>query len=155
MSEKEARTAQVKSHEALMKGAFASETAATVAAAIIYEEGEGSSLPLPDAPFEATETIVARTFGAETLYREGKGKTIVIDPGSFTCPAALTNAAAVALSRCSVWTATFTRFSEASKASITTATRCIVAGSSSATALHTCPTSCSLVAAPSARPMYC
>lgn len=86
MADREQRKEQAEKHNALMKGAFASETAATVDAAIIYEEGEGRTLELPEAPFEATETLVTTAFVPEALYRFGKGKCAVVDPASFTRP---------------------------------------------------------------------
>ena len=86
MADRDERKIQAEKHNALMKSAFASETAATVEAAIIYEEGEGRELKLPEAPYQATETIVTRSFAPEALYREGRGKTAVVDPASFTRP---------------------------------------------------------------------
>lgn len=86
MADKEQRKEQAQKHTSLMKGAFAGETAATVEAAVIYEEGEGRSLELPDPPFDATETIVTTAFMPEALYRFGKGTSAVVDPASFTRP---------------------------------------------------------------------
>lgn len=86
MADKEQRKEQAAKHNALMNGAFASETKATVEVATIYEEGEGRALQLPDAPFEATETIVTPLFAPAALYRFGKGKCAVVDPASFTRP---------------------------------------------------------------------
>lgn len=86
MADREQRKEQAEKHNALMKGAFASETAATVEAATIYEEGEGRALELPEAPFEATETLVTTAFVPEALYRFGEGKCAVVDPASFTRP---------------------------------------------------------------------
>lgn len=86
MADRDQRREQAAKHNALMKGAFAGETAATVEAAIIYEEGEGRSLELPDAPFESTETLVTTAFVPEALYRFGTGKSAVVDPASFTRP---------------------------------------------------------------------
>lgn len=86
MADKEQRKEQAEKHNALMKGAFAAETAATVEAAVIYEEGEGRSLDLPEAPFDATETVVTTAFMPEALYRFGKGACAVVDPASFTRP---------------------------------------------------------------------
>ncbi len=84
---REERKAQAAKHEGLMKGAFAQDTESTVAAAIIYEEGEGRELPLPDpAPFEATETKVVTSFAPEAIRRYGQGKVAVVDPASFTRP---------------------------------------------------------------------
>lgn len=86
MADREQRKEQAEKHNALMKGAFASETAATVEAATIYEEGEGRALELPEAPFEATETLVTTAFVPEALYRFGEGKCVAVDPASFTRP---------------------------------------------------------------------
>lgn len=86
MADRDQRKEQAEKHTALMKGAFASETAATIEAAIIYEEGEGRSLELPDAPFETTETMVTTAFVPEALHRLGSGKSAVVDPASFTRP---------------------------------------------------------------------
>lgn len=86
MAEKEERAAQAAKHSALMRGAFASETAATVDAARIYDEGEGRALELPEPAHEGTETVVTRAFAPEALYRFGKGKTVLVDPASFTRP---------------------------------------------------------------------
>lgn len=86
MADRDQRKEQAEKHTALMKGAFASETAATIEAAVIYEEGEGRSLELPDAPFETTETMVTTAFVPEALHRLGSGKSVVVDPASFTRP---------------------------------------------------------------------
>ena len=86
MADRAERKNQAAQHNALMKGAFASETAATVEATVIYEEGEGRTLDLPEAPFDATETIVTTAFAPEALYRFGAGKTAVVDPAAFTRP---------------------------------------------------------------------
>ena len=86
MADREERKNQAIQHESLMKSAFASETAATVEAAVIYEDGEGRALDLPDPAFDATETIVTTSFAPEALYRDAEGKTAVVDPASFTRP---------------------------------------------------------------------
>lgn len=86
MADRDQRKEQAEKHNALMKGAFAGETAATVEATTIYEEGEGRALELPEAPFEATETLVTTAFAPEALYRFGEGKCTVVDPASFTRP---------------------------------------------------------------------
>lgn len=85
MPERDERKALAAKHLALMKGALASETAATVAAAVIYEDGEGRELPLPEAAFETTETVVTSAFAPAAL-RDARGKTVVVDPASFTRP---------------------------------------------------------------------
>lgn len=86
MVDREERKVQAEKHSGLMRSAFAKETAACVEAAVIYEEGEGRSLELPDASFPTTETYVVTSFAPEAIYRDGKGKTAVVDPVSFTRP---------------------------------------------------------------------
>lgn len=85
MPEREERRAQAAKHLALMKGAFSTETEATVAAARVYEDGEGRELPIPEAVFETTETFVTTAFAPAAL-RDARGKTVVVDPASFTRP---------------------------------------------------------------------
>lgn len=85
MPDRDERKALAAKHLALMKGALASDTAATIAAATIYEDGEGRELPLPEAAFEATKTSVTTAFVPAAL-RDARGKTVVVDPASFTRP---------------------------------------------------------------------
>src|SRR5699024_805186 len=73
MADREERRAQAAKHEALMRGACASDTEATVAAATVYEDGEGRTLPVPQAAFEETEMVVTTAFAPEALVRFGKG----------------------------------------------------------------------------------
>lgn len=82
---REERKAQAKKHLGLMRGAFASDTAKTVEACVIYEDGTMRSPELPEAPFESTETIVTTKFAPEVL-REAQGKTLLVDPTAFTRP---------------------------------------------------------------------
>lgn len=84
--QREQRRAEAVRHSGLMKAAFAAETAETVENAVIYEEGEGRELPLPEPTAEATETLVVTSFAPEALYRDGKGKCAVVDPANFTRP---------------------------------------------------------------------
>lgn len=86
MADRDERREQARKHLALMKGALAGEAAKTVEAAVIYEDGEGRELELPEPPFEATETMVVTSFAPEALYRNGKGKTAIVDPASFSRP---------------------------------------------------------------------
>lgn len=86
MADRDERREQARKHLALMKGALAGEAAKTVEAAVIYEDGEGRELQLPEAPFEATETKVVTSFAPEALYRDGSGKTVIVDPASFSRP---------------------------------------------------------------------
>ena len=86
MADRDERREQARKHLALMKGALASDADKSVEAAVIYEDGEGRELELPEPPFEATETLVVTSFAPEALYRHGKGKTAVVDPVSFSRP---------------------------------------------------------------------
>lgn len=85
MPTRDERKALAKKHNALMKGAFASETAATVAAAIVYEDGEGRELELPEPAQESTSTEVTTKYAVNALY-DAKGKVAIVDPVSFTKP---------------------------------------------------------------------
>lgn len=86
MADREERKAQAAKHISFVKGVFASETKATIEAAVIYEEGEGRELSIPEASSEATETMVTTAFIPEAMVRFAKGKTVVIDPAGFTRP---------------------------------------------------------------------
>ncbi|WP_165046109.1 TIGR02452 family protein [Adlercreutzia sp. ZJ138] len=86
MADRDERKAQAAKHSALMRGAFASDTEATVSAAVIYEDGEGRELAVPEADNDATEVVVTTSFAVDAVYREGKGKTVVVDPAAFTRP---------------------------------------------------------------------
>ena len=85
MVDRDERRIQAAKHLALMRGAFSTETEATVAAATIYEDGEGRELPLPEAALESTETSVTTSFAPAAL-RDAVGKTAVVDPTTFTRP---------------------------------------------------------------------
>lgn len=82
---REERKAQAKKHLGLMRGALASDTAKTVEACVIYEDGTMRSPELPEAPFEKTQTVVTTKFAPEVL-KEATGKTLFIDPTAFTRP---------------------------------------------------------------------
>ena len=82
---REARKKEAARHTGLMKGVFGSDIAATVEAALIYEDGDGRSLELPEAAFDATKTSVTTAFAPAAL-QEAKGRAAVIDPCSFTRP---------------------------------------------------------------------
>lgn len=85
--QREERKREAARHTGLMKAAFGSEAAASAENAVIYEEGEGRELPLPEDPAaETTETLVVTSFAPEALYRDGKGKCAVVDPANFTRP---------------------------------------------------------------------
>lgn len=69
---------------ALMRGAFASETKATVEAARVYENGEGRELPVAEGDGE-TATSVTTDFAPKAVF-SAQGKVVVVDPCSFTRP---------------------------------------------------------------------
>ena len=86
-AQRQERRDQAAKHSSLMKGAFASDTAKTAEGAVIYEDGQARTLPLPDeAPFESTATVVTTAFAPEALFRFAKGKTLMVDPASATRP---------------------------------------------------------------------
>ena len=145
MAEKEERAAQAAKHNALMRGAFASETAATVEAARVYDEGEGRALVLPEPAHEATEAVVTRAFAPEALYRFGKGKTVLIDPASFTRPGGAYEDGSFGPEQIlSVRKATCIRCSAASRKPSTTPTAITAAASCSRIVPRICPMSRSL-----------
>lgn len=84
--EREERREAAAKHEGLMKATLAKEARGTVDAAVIYEEGIGRELPLPEPVTEATETRVVTSFAPEAIWRDGKGRVAVVDPASFTRP---------------------------------------------------------------------
>ena len=83
---REERREAAAKHEGLMKATLAKEAQATVDAAVIYEEGVGRELPLPEPAAETTTTKVVTSFVSEAVYRDGKGRIAVVDPASFTRP---------------------------------------------------------------------
>lgn len=85
MPTRDERRDEAAKHLALMNGAFAAETQATIDSAIIYEDGEGRALELPEPAFETTKTLVTTQFAPAAVHR-AQGKTLVVDPTSFTRP---------------------------------------------------------------------
>lgn len=86
MPTRDERRAAAAKNLALMRGAFATETAATVENAKIYEDGEGRELPLPEIEDgTATTTSVTSDFAVKALHG-AQGKTVLVDPCSFTRP---------------------------------------------------------------------
>ena len=85
MPTRDERRAEVAKHLALMKGAFAKETQATIDAAVVYEDGDALALELPEPTAEATETQVTTDF-TTTALRRAQGKTVIVDPVSYTRP---------------------------------------------------------------------
>lgn len=85
MPTKEERASEAKKHNGLVRGVFASEIENAIESAVIYEDGEGRELPIPEARFEETRVGVAWDSLANVI--EGAaGKVCVLDPASFTRP---------------------------------------------------------------------
>lgn len=84
MSTRDERRDAAAKNLALMRGAFASETKATVEAARVYENGEGRELPVAEAEGETT-TSVTTDFAPKAVFG-AQGKIVVVDPCSFTRP---------------------------------------------------------------------
>ena len=86
MPTRDERRAAAAKNLALMRGAFAKETATTVENAKIYEDGEGRELPLPEVEEgAATTTRVTSDFAVKALH-SATGKVLLVDPCSFTRP---------------------------------------------------------------------
>lgn len=79
------RQKEAAKHVALMRGVFASDIAETVEHCVIYEDGEGRALTLPDAPFEKTATSVTTAFATAAL-QQIDGHVALVDPCGFTRP---------------------------------------------------------------------
>ena len=82
---KEARKKEAQKHLGLVKGLFATETARTVEGAVLYEDGEGRDLPIPEPRFESTAVSVEWADGA-SVASKAKGKVCLLDPASYTKP---------------------------------------------------------------------
>ena len=85
MPTKDERKLEAEKHNGLMRGVFAKETASGIEAAVLYEDGVGRELALPEARFEET-TIEVRLVGAERALLQARGKACVIDPASYRYP---------------------------------------------------------------------
>ncbi len=85
MPTKEERKVEAEKHLGLVKGLFASETAATIEGAILYEDGDGRELELPEPRFEQTDVVVEWGQLADAVMH-AKGKVCVIDPASYRYP---------------------------------------------------------------------
>ena len=85
MATKEERQVEAKKHNGLVRGVFASETEEAVESAVIYEDGEGRELELPEPRFEKTQVGVAWDALANVV-ESATGKVCVLDPASFTRP---------------------------------------------------------------------
>ena len=85
MPTRDERKAEAKKHLGLVKGVLANESARTVQQAVLYEDGEGRDLPLPEPRFDQTEILVERT-DAVTAVVQAKGKACVLDFASYRNP---------------------------------------------------------------------
>ena len=85
MPTKDERKVEAKKHNGLVRGVFEREIQEAIETAVIYEDGDGRELDLPEPRFEQTQVGVAW----DTLARvvEGAtGKVCVLDPASFVRP---------------------------------------------------------------------
>lgn len=86
MPTRDERRAAAAKNLALMRGAFAGDTAKTIENAKIYEDGEGRELELPEVEEGAvTTTSVTSDFAVKALHAT-HGKVVLVDPCSFTRP---------------------------------------------------------------------
>ena len=86
MPTRDERRAAAAKNLALMRGAFAGDTAKTIENAKIYEDGEGRELELPEVEEGAvTTTSVTSDFAVKALHA-AHGKVALVDPCSFTRP---------------------------------------------------------------------
>lgn len=86
MPTRDERRAAAAKNLALMRGAFAGDTAKTIENAKIYEDGEGRELELPEVEEGAvTTTSVTSDFAVKALHA-AYGKVVLVDPCSFTRP---------------------------------------------------------------------
>lgn len=85
MPDREQRKREAAKHIAFVKTVFGSETKASIDGAIIYEDGEGRELELPEPAFEQTETRVSGAFPATVVF-DSQSKTGVVDACAFTRP---------------------------------------------------------------------
>ena len=86
MPTRDERRAAAAKNLALMRGAFAGDTAKTIENAKIYEDGEGRELELPEVEEGAvTTTSVTSDFAVKALHA-AHGKVVLVDPCSFTRP---------------------------------------------------------------------
>ncbi|WP_350454255.1 TIGR02452 family protein [Slackia heliotrinireducens] len=85
MPTKEERAKQAAKHLAFVNTVFASDTAASIEATVIYEDGDGRELAVPEPRFEATATDATTDFTVTALFK-AQGKVAVVDPCAFTKP---------------------------------------------------------------------
>lgn len=81
-----ARAAEAKRHIATMNVVFSEQTKASAAAAVVYKEGAGRALDVPEARFEATRVQTLRMDAVEAVMGIAGEKPAVLDFASFTNP---------------------------------------------------------------------
>lgn len=85
MPTKEERAAEAKKHNGLVRGVFESDIKAAIASAVIYEDGDGRELELPEARFEETQAVVMWEPIARAV-EHASGKVCVLDSANFRNP---------------------------------------------------------------------
>ena len=85
MPTKEERRKEAARHTGMVKGLFASEIEKTVESAVLYEDGEGRDLALPEPRFEKT-TIKVEWSGIATVASSSYGKVCLLDPANYRTP---------------------------------------------------------------------
>lgn len=85
MPTREERQVEAQKHIGMTRGLFATEIAATIESARLYEDGEGRELELPEARFETTNITVERV-DASKAVTDAKGKACVLDFASYRNP---------------------------------------------------------------------
>ena len=85
MPTKEERKAEAKKHNGLVRGVFESDIEAAIESAVIYEDGDGRELDLPEPRFESTKVSVAWD-NVGRVTEHATGKVCVLDPANFRTP---------------------------------------------------------------------
>ena len=85
MPTKDERKAEARKHNGMVKGVFAAEIEKAIESAVLYEDGEGRDLELPEPRFEKTEVKVEWA-DAPTVASHAKGKVCLLDPANFRTP---------------------------------------------------------------------
>ncbi|MBQ9004038.1 MAG: TIGR02452 family protein [Eggerthellaceae bacterium] len=85
MPTKEERAAEAKKHNGLVRGVFESDIKAAIESAVIYEDGDGRELELPEPRFEETQAVVVWEPLARAI-ENANGKVCVLDSANFRNP---------------------------------------------------------------------